>query len=117
MAAVVTTTTINRTTVWGDRKAVSATLAFDTGDYAAAGIAVTPAQVGLQVIDEILFMGAALEVAATPTASVPQYNRVSATSHKIRLFQSTTGAPAFLTEKVAGAMGAGATVRILVIGY
>jgi hypothetical protein len=117
MAGVVTTTTINRSNVWGDRRAVSATLAFDTGDYAAGGIVVTPGQFGLQVIDEILFMGAALEVAATPTASVPQYNRVSATSHKIRLFDSTTGAPAYLPEHAASAMGSGATLRCLVIGY
>jgi hypothetical protein len=47
MAGVVTTTTINRTGVWGDRKMVSATLAFDTGDYAAGGVAITPGQFGL----------------------------------------------------------------------
>jgi hypothetical protein len=116
MAAVATTTTINRNTVWGDRHVVSATLAFDTGDYAAGGIAITPAQFGLAFIDDVLFEGAVLDVSATPTALIPQWNRTSAVAGKIRLFEAAAAGASF-TEKPAEAMGSGASCRILVIGY
>lgn len=114
MAAVVTTTTVNKISVWGDRRAVRATLAFDTGDYAAGGVAVTPGQFGLTVIDEMVFPGISIEVAATPTANLPYYN--PATS-KIQMFQGSTSADAPFNEKGAEAFGSGANVRVLVIGY
>jgi hypothetical protein len=69
MANPVVTPTINRKSVWGDRRVNDVTLAFDTGTYVAGGIPITAAMVGLNVIDFVLFKGAALEVAATPTAT------------------------------------------------
>jgi hypothetical protein len=113
MAGVVTTTTINKRSVFGDRKVVNATLAYDTGDYAAGGIAVTAAQFGLTVIEAVLFQGAALDVSATPTALMPQWNHGDL---KVRLFEAAAAGASF-TEKPAEAMGAGASVRVLVIGY
>lgn len=115
MADVITTTTINRKSVWGDRRAVSATLAFDTGDYVTGGIPVTAAQFGLSVLDEIIPLGAALDVAATPSALLARWV-YSASAPKIQLFESA-GAGASLTEKPAEAMGTGATMRVLAIGY
>lgn len=112
MAAVVTTTTINRKSVWGDRRVVSATLEFDTGDYAAGGVAVTPAQFGLGVIDEVI-CHVGLEVSATPTAQLYRYNP---STSKIEVFQSAA-ADAPFAEKGVEAFGAGASVRCLVIGY
>ncbi len=112
MAGVVTTTTINRKSVWGDRRMVDATLSFDTGDYAAGGIAVTPAQFGLQVIDFIL-CDLGIEVSATPTAQLVRYNPTTA---KIVVFQSAA-ADAPFPQKGNEAFGAGASVRLLVIGY
>lgn len=113
MAAVVTTTTVNRKSVFGDQRVVSATLAFDTGDYAAGGIAVTASQFGLVTINELLFQGAVLDVAATPTALLPRWN---ASTSKIELYEAA-GAGLSFTEKPAEAMGTGATVRVLVIGF
>lgn len=112
MAAVVTTTTINKQTVWGTQRVVFATLAFDTGDYAAGGIAVTPAQLGLTALDEVVFPGAFTNVSATPTGLIPQW--VASTS-KIRLFEAAAAGADF-TEKPAEAMGAGANVRLIAIG-
>lgn len=113
MAAVVTTTTITRTSVWGDRKVVTASLALDTGDYAAGGVAVTPAQFGLQVIDEVI-VTQAIEVSATPTAHIAMYNP---STSKIRVFQAGANAGDPLPEKGAEAFGSGANFRVLVIGY
>lgn len=113
MAAVVTTTTINRKQVWGTDRVFFCTLAFDTGDYAAGGVAVTPAQFGLSAIHAIMFTGASLEVAATPTGNIPRYN---AATGKIQLFQSAA-ADAPFAEKGAEAFGAGATLDVVVIGY
>lgn len=112
MAAVVTTTTVQNRTVWGTQRVVRATLAFDTGDYAAGGVAVTPAQFGLTRIDEIIFPGAAIEVSATPTGQIPHY---APATGKIVIFQSAT-ADAPFNEKGAEAFGAGANVRVIVIG-
>ncbi len=113
MAAVVTTTTINRKDVWGTRRVVNASLAFDTGDYAAGGVAVTPGQFGLHVIDDVIVLQA-IEVSATPTANLGMYN--PATS-KIRFFQADTTDGDPFQEKAAEAFGAGANCRVLVIGY
>jgi hypothetical protein len=113
MAAVVTTTTINFSNVFGSKRVVGATLAFDTGDYAAGGVAVTPGQFGLVNIDAVLFQGVGLEVSATPTANVPQW--VPATS-KIRFFQGA-GAGDPLPEKGVEAFGAGANIAVIVIGH
>jgi hypothetical protein len=115
MAAAVTTTTLNKTTVWGTQRVVDATLAYDTGDYAAGGIAITPQQFGLTFIHSVLFQGAVLDVAATPSALVPRWVPSSATAGKIQLFECA-GAGASLTEKPAEAMGTGATVRVIVLG-
>ena len=114
MAAVVTTTTINRKSVMGNRRAVFATLAFDTGDYAAGGVAITPAQFGLRHIDFVTFAGQAYEVSATPTANLPQWDR---TNSKIVFYQDggTAGTP--LAEKGAEAFGSGASVEVFVIGH
>ena len=114
MAAVVTTTTIVKKSVWGDRRAHLVKFAYDTGDYAAGGVAVTAAQCGLSVIDSMFFEGAAYEVSATPTASVPQWDT---TNSKIVYYQTGTAADGPLNEKGAEAFGAGASVRAWVIGY
>ena len=114
MAAVVTTTTVNKRLVIGSKRMVLATLAFDTGDYAAAGVAVTAAQFGLVKIDALFFEGAALEVAATPTANIPRWNP---TTSKISFFQTGTAADGPLNEKGAEAFGSGATVGVVVIGH
>lgn len=114
MAAVVTTTTIDRKTVWGQDRVHFCTLAFDTGDYAAGGVAVTAAQFGLNVIREIIFPGAAIEVSATPTAQIPYYNP---STSKIVIFQGAGVAGDPFPEKAAEAFGAGAGVRLIAIGY
>lgn len=113
MSAVVTTTTIQKRVVLGSLRAVFATLAFDTGDYAAGGVAVTAAQFGLSRIQEIVFPGAALEVSATPTAQIPRYNP---TSGKVEIYQGGN-ADAPLNEKGAEAFGSGASVRVIVFGF
>ena len=112
MAAAVVTTTVHRRDVSGSLRTSYATLAFNTGDYAAGGIAVTPQQFQLNNIWEICFAGAGLEVSGTPTAQVPFYN--PATS-KIQFFQSGA-ANAPLPEKGAEAFGSGASVRCIVFG-
>lgn len=113
MAAVVTTTTIVAKRVWGDRRAHLVNFAYDTGDYATGGVAVTAAQCGLQVIDSVFFEGMGYEVSATPTANVPQWDSANS---KIIYYQSgADNAP--LAEKGAEAFGAGASVRAWVIGY
>lgn len=114
MAAVVTTTTINYKTVVGSKRLIGATLAFDTGDYAAGGVAVTPAQFGLVKIDTVLFEGAALEVAATPTAQIPRWN---GSTSKIEFYQTGTAADGPFNEKGAEAFGSGAAVNVVVIGH
>jgi hypothetical protein len=113
MAAVVTTTTIVAKHVFGDKRAHLINFAYDTGDYAAGGVAVTAAQCGLQAIEGMFFEGVALEVAATPTANLPRWNP---TTSKIQYFQSAA-ADAPFAEKGAEAFGAGATVRAWVIGH
>lgn len=112
MAAVVTTTTINKQTVWGTQRVNFCTLAFDTGDYAAGGVAVTAAQLGLTFIDEVI-VTQAIEVSATPTANLGMYN--PATS-KIRFFQSDTTDNDPFQEKGNEAFGAGAGCRLIAIG-
>lgn len=113
MAAVVTTTTINRKTVWGDDRVVDATLAFDTGDYAAGGVAITASQFGLQAI-RLVIPATALEVSATPTAQIVRWNP---TTSKLEVYQAGANAGDPFPEKGAEAFGAGASVRVLVIGY
>ena len=113
MAAVVATYTINRKDVWGTRRAHNVTMALDTGDYAAGGVAVTPASCGLSVIDEVIVLEA-IEVSATPTAHVAMY---LPSTGKVRVFQTGTAADGPLNEKGAEAFGAGAYFRLLVIGY
>lgn len=114
MAAVVTTTTIQKRVALGSLRAVFATLAFDTGDYAAGGVAVTAGQFGLNRIQEIVFPGAAIETSATPTGQVPEFNP---TTSKIRIFQTGTAADGPLNEKGAEAFGTGASVRVIVFGF
>jgi hypothetical protein len=114
MAAVVTTTTVSKRFVIGSKRMVLATLAFDTGDYAAGGVAVTAGQFGLRAIDALFFQGASIEVAATPTANIPRFNP---TTSKIELFQGSTAADGPFNEKGAEAFGAGATVGVVVIGH
>lgn len=113
MAGVVVTTTIQKKISIGSQRMVAATLAMDTGDYAAGGFAVTAGQFGLNTIVEIIFPGAALEVSATPTAQLPYYKP---STSKIQIFQSAS-ADAPFNEKGAEAFGSGASVRVLVIGY
>ncbi len=113
MAGVVTTTTINAKHVWGDQRVVDATLAFDTGDYAAGGVAVTASQFGLNSIQYVIPQPIGLEVAATPTFNLWQW--VPATS-KLRAAQSAAGDAPF-AEKGAEAFGSGANLQVLVIGY
>jgi hypothetical protein len=113
MAAVVTTTTVQNKFVFGTKRMVLATLALDTGDYAAGGFAVTAGQFGLNRINEIIFPGAALEVSATPTGQLPYFN---AATSKVQIFQSAA-ADAPFAEKGAEAFGTGASVRVVVIGH
>jgi hypothetical protein len=117
MAAVVTSTTVNKKFVIGSKRMVLATLAFDTGDYAAGGVAVTAAQFGLTAIDALFFQGASLEVAATPTANIPRWNPATSSTGKISLFQTGTAADGPFNEKGAEAFGSGATVAVVVIGH
>ena len=110
MAGVVTTTTIEDTSVFGTRRVVAAKLAFDTGDYASGGIAVTPAQFGLQVIKAMLFQGASID--SNTSANVAGWDPANS---KILLFESDSeGDP--LDQKPAEAMLA-STLRVFVIGY
>jgi hypothetical protein len=111
VAAAVVTPTINRKTVWGDRRVHFVTLAVDTGDYAAGGIPVSATNVGLNSLENVLFQGAMIDVAATPTALIPRWN-----AGKIQLFEAATAGASF-TEKPAEAMGAGCTVDVIAIGY
>lgn len=112
MAGVVATVTVNRKSVWGDRRVVDATIAFDTGDYAAGGVALTAADFGLQVIDS-MWTEPGFEVSATPTYNLYRWN---GTTSKLEVIQSAAGDAPF-AEKGAEAFGAGANVRVLVIGY
>lgn len=112
MAGIVTTTTITDKFVWGNKRVHFATLAFDTGDYAAGGIAVTPGQFGLASISSVLFQGAVIDVAATPSALLPRF---SPTNSKIELYEGA-GSGASFTEKPAEAMGTGAKCHVVVIG-
>lgn len=109
MAAVATTTTIIRRSVWGDRRVVSAKLAFDTGDYADGGIAVTAAQFGLKNIDALIPQGAAFSATLANVAAWDHANS------KIVLFESA-GDGDMLDEKPAEAMTA-TTLYVLVIGH
>ncbi len=113
MAGVVTTTTINAKHVWGDQRVVDATLAFDTGDYAAGGVAITAAQFGLNSIQYVMPQPVGFEVSATPTFNL--WNWIGSTS-KLQAVQSAAGDAPF-AEKGAEAFGAGASLRVLVIGY
>ena len=114
MAAVVTTTTVDKSLVFGSKRVVLATLAFDTGDYAAGGVAVTAAQFGLVNIDAMIIQGAALEVSATPTAQIARFNP---STLKIQIFQAGANAGDPFPEKGAEAFGAGASVAVMVIGH
>lgn len=114
MAAVVTTTTIQKRAVVGSLRTVFATLAFDTGDYAAGGVAVTAGQFGMNRIQEIVFPGAALEVSGTPTAQIPRFNP---TTGKVEIYQSGANAGDPFPEKGAEAFGSGASVRVIVFGF
>lgn len=113
MAAVVTTTTVVEKFVFGTKRVHLVSFAYDTGDYAAGGVAVTAAQCGLNVITGMFFEGVALEVAATPTANLPYWD---SSASKIVYFQSAA-ADAPFAEKGAEAFGTGATVRAWVIGH
>ena len=113
MAAVVATVSVTRTSVWGDRKCVDATISFDTGDYAAGGVALTPANFGLSTKIDFILTEPGYEVSATPTYNLYRWNSTTA---KLEVIQSAAaGAP--FTEKGVEAFGAGANVRVLVIGY
>lgn len=115
MAAVVTTTTIRKKVVLGSMRVSFVTLAFDTGDYAAGGVAVTAAQLGLNRIDSIMFEGLGIETAATPTANIPRWNPTNTTTGKIQFFQGA-GAGDPMPEKGAEAFGTGASVRLVAFG-
>ena len=110
MAAVVTTTSIARKSVWGDRRVVTATLTFDTGDYADGGIAVTASQFGLTVLDFVIPLGPAFTADAANPAAYDVANS------KIVLFETGTSADAPLNEKGVEAMIA-ATLNVVAIGY
>jgi hypothetical protein len=114
MAAVVTTTTVEEKLVFGNKRVHRVTFAYDTGDYAAGGVAVTAAQCGLNTILGMFFEGVALEVSATPTAQLPRWNQ---TTSKIQYFQGSGTAGAVFPEKGAEAFGAGAGVTAWVIGH
>ncbi len=113
MAAVVATVSVTRSSVWGDRRCVDATISFDTGDYAAGGVALTPASFGLSSKIDFILTEPGYEVSATPTYNLYRWN--SSTS-KLEVIQSAAGDAPF-AEKGAEAFGAGANVRVLVIGY
>lgn len=109
MAAVATTTTVSRRSVWGDRRAITAKLVFDTGDYADGGIAVTPAQFDLTSIEAVIPLGVAFSATlANAVAWDP------ATS-KLVLFECGADGD-MLDEKPAEAMTA-TTLNVLVIGF
>ena len=112
MAAVVTTTTVNRKSVWGNDVVLDVTLSFDTGDYAAGGVAITASQFGLTAI-RYVNCEVGLEVSATPTAQLYRWNEATS---KIQVFQAAA-ADAPFNQKGNEAFGAGASVRCLVIGY
>lgn len=109
MAAVATTTTISRRTVWGDRRVVTAKLVFDTGDYADGGIAVTAAQFGFTVLEAVVPLGPAF---SATLANVVAWD--PATS-KLVLFECGADGD-MLDEKPAEAMTA-TTLNVLAIGY
>lgn len=109
MAAVATTTTVVRKSVWGDRRSVTAKLVFDTGDYADGGIAVTAAQFGLQVLEVVIPLGCAFSATLANAVSWDP-----ATS-KLVLFECGADGD-MLDEKPAEAMTA-TTLNVLAIGY
>lgn len=111
MAAVVTTTSITRSTVIGDRRMVTAKLTFDTGDYADGGVAVTASQFGLQVLDTVIPLGPAFTADAANPVSWDD------TNNKLIFWEVDTAADGVpLQEKAAEAMLA-ATLHVIVIGY
>lgn len=108
MAAAVT---VVKTSVFGDRKAVQANIAF-SGTYTTTGEAVAPSAFGLSVIDRVLFEGATLD--SSSTALLPAWN---ATTGKIMLFEGVAAAAPFAEKNNTEAYVAGTTARVLVIGY
>jgi hypothetical protein len=114
MAAVVMTPTVNEKLVFGNKRVHRVTFAFDTGDYAAGGVAVTAANCGLNTILGMWFEGVGLEVAATPTANVFRWN---GSTSKLEVYQTGTAADGPFNEKGAEAFGAGATVTAWVVGH
>lgn len=113
MAAAVATVSVTRSSVWGDRRCVDATISFDTGDYAAGGIAFDAADFGLSTKIDFMLTEPGYEVAATPTYNLYRWN---STTSKLEVIQAAA-ADAPFAEKGAEAFGAGANVRVLVIGY
>lgn len=108
MAGVVTTTTVLARTVWGTKRVVLAKLAFDTGDYADGGIAVTAAQFGLTSIDAVIPQGASFSASLANVAAWDQ------SASKIVMFECGADGD-MLDEKPAEAMTA-TTLYVTVIG-
>lgn len=108
MAAAVT---ISKTSVFGDRKAVQASIAL-SGNYATGGEAIVASSFNLTVIDRLMFEG--LVVDGSSTALLPSYN---ATTGKIMFFEGVAAAAPFAEKNNAEAYVAGSACRVLVIGY
>jgi hypothetical protein len=85
-----TVTEITRTT-FGKRRAVLATVTFDSS-YATGGEDFTPAAVGLVSFDAVF---ATASVNSTPVAEVVRFD---AANNKLLAFNSTTGAPSNLVQ-------------------
>ena len=105
--------TINKISVFGDRKAIQATLVFSS-NYATGGEAVTAANFGLNTLELLMFDGVAVSTDVA-TATAVKYN--SATG-KIVHYESGGAINAALAEKTnAEAYPTGSNVRALAIGF
>lgn len=75
----------------GNRRATTGSLATGGGTYATGGFSITAAQVGLGVLEF-------LDVTSSDSGFLAIWDK---TNSKIKLFQSTTGAPNALVEVAA----------------
>lgn len=106
------TTTINKSSVMGDRRMNQCKLVF-SGNYATGGEAITAAVLGLNVLEMVIFDGVAV-TSGFGAANPLKYNP---TTGKISFYESS-GAGTELQEKTnAEAYNAGLNVLCLAIGY
>ena len=108
---VVTVTQVERRTVFGDRRAVVASLTF-SDNYETGGYVLTPALLGLQRLD-MLICDSMVAADAGTTGVIPHMDYAN---NKLQMFEGSAAGTA-LTEKTnAEAMPASAKLRVIAIG-